>query len=588
LYAPRLAELATDFASQGVRFIGVDSNRQDSAEELREFAKEFQLGFPVAKDFENTVADRFGAERMSEVFVLDDKLRVRYQGRIDDRYRPGVTRTQEAIREDLRIALEELLAGKPVSVPETKATGCLIGRVKKSIADAKVTYCHDVVKILQANCVECHRPGEIGPFALTDYDEVVGWADTIVEVIDDGRMPPWHANPQHGRFANARFMADEDKQALREWVAAGAPFGDAAHLPPRLPPAKAWQLDREPDLVIAMRDRPFVVPAEGTVEYQYFVVDPGFTEDKWVTGAQVLPGSRAVVHHCLVFVRPPDGEEFRGVSWLTAYVPGQRAAMLPPAHGRHVPAGSKLVFQMHYTPNGKKQSDLTRVGLLFGNESEITHEVFSQIGLEQEFEIPPHDPNYAVTAAPRRLPNEGKLLAVAPHMHLRGKSFRLISRNDDKDSVLLDVPRYDFNWQHVYEFAEPLPLRSLSRLEFCATFDNSQSNPVNPDPKEYVTWGDQTWEEMAVAFFEIAVPRQGKRDRQPRATPTEVKERQAKAARFAAQFLHRFDLNEDGQIDRWELPLSTERFGFRDLDEDQDGRLTRAEVEHAAAKRGDF
>jgi hypothetical protein len=590
LYAPRLAELHQQFSPQGVQFIGIDSNRQDSADELREFAAEFKLGFPVTKDKNNVVADTFRAERMSEVFVLDNSLAVRYRGRIDDRYRPGITRTQSEIREDLRIALEELLAGKTVSVPRTTATGCLIGRVKPTIASPKVTYSRDVVKVLQRNCVECHRTGEIGPFALTDYDEVAGWADTIVEVVEDGRMPPWHANPRHGKFANARHMPDEDKQILREWVAAGTPLGDEADLPPPLPPAKTWQLDRDPDLVIAMRDRPFVVPAEGTVEYQYFVVDPGFTEDKWITGAQVLPGSRSVVHHAIVFVRPPDVQQFRGVSWLAAYVPGQRAAMLPPGHGRHVPAGSKLVFQMHYTPNGSEQSDLTRVGLLFADESEITHEVFSQVGLEQEFEIPPHTPDYAVTVTPRRLPRDGMLLAVAPHMHLRGKSFRLTSRADGKESILLDVPRYDFNWQHVYEFAQPLPLRTIGDLQFRVTFDNSPDNPVNPDPTQHVTWGDQTWEEMAVAFFEIAVPRQrtGKSEREPTQTAAEEKRRQAKITQFAANFLRRFDANEDGQIDRSELPLATERFGFHSLDENDDGRLSRTEVERAAAQRGEF
>jgi hypothetical protein len=339
-----------------------------------------------------------------------------------------------------------------------------------------------------------------------------------------------------------------------------------------------------------MRDRPFIVPAEGTVEYQYFVVDPGFTEDKWVTGAQVIPGSRAVVHHVIIFVRPPDGSEFRGASWVTAYVPGQRTGMLPPGHGRFVPAGSTLVFQMHYTPNGAEQSDLTKVGLLFGKDSEITHEVYSEIGLEQEFEIPPHAADYTVTAAPRRIPDHGKLLAVAPHMHLRGKSFRLVSRDGDNETVLLDVPRYDFNWQHVYAFAEPLPLASIGKLEFMTTFDNSAENPVNPDPAEHVTWGDQTWEEMAVAFFEIAVPRDGTGTTQsePPPDPAEEQRRKAGVAQFVTKFFRRFDANGDGQVTRPEVPVAIDRFGFWQFDEDGDDRLTREEVERAAGERGRF
>ena len=590
LYAPRLAELARRFGPQGVQFFGIDSNRQDSADDLQRFATEFRLPFAVAKDWGNVVADKFHAERMSEVFVLDNALRIRYHGRIDDRYRPGIARTVTTIRDDLRIALEELLAGKTVSLPETDVAGCLIGRVKQGVKNAPITYCRNVANILQANCVECHQAGEIGPFALTDYDEVVGWADMIVEVIDDGRMPPWHASPKHGQFANARLMSESDKQVIRDWVLAGAPYGSAADLPPPPPPAGKWQLSRGPDQVIGMRDRPFVVPAEGAVEYQYFVVDPGFKKDMWVTGAQVVPGSRSVVHHCIVFVRPPDGEAFRGVSWLTAYVPGQRSAMLPPGHARCVSAGSKLVFQMHYTPNGSEQSDLSRVGLLFGDESDITHEVYSQIGLEQEFEIPPHTANYMVSASPRRLPDHGALLAVAPHMHLRGKSFRLISRHADMESVLLEVPRYDFNWQHVYEFAEPLPLESIGELEFIATFDNSESNPVNPDPTQHVTWGDQTWEEMAVAFFEIAVPRHKPSDAhaQPANSADKVDGRDEQVQRFTTEFFGRFDSNADGQIHRSELPLSMERFGLWQFDENGDGSLTRAEVTHALQRRSDF
>jgi hypothetical protein len=438
--------------------------------------------------------------------------------------------------------------------------------------------------------VECHRAGEIAPFALTDYDEVIGWADTMLETIDAGRMPPWHASPDYGHFANARFMSEADKQTLRDWVAAGAPYGDASDLPPPVPPPTTWHLDRDPDVVIPMSERPFVVPAQGTVEYQYFVVDPGFTEDKWITGAEVIPGSRAVVHHVIVFVRPPDGREFRGVSWITAYVPGQRTGMLPPGHGRFVPAGATLVFQMHYTPNGTEQSDLSKVGLLFGKDSEITHEVYSEIGLEQEFEIPPHTADFSVEAAPRGLPDHGQLLAVAPHMHLRGKSFRLWSRHGDDKSVLLDVPHYDFNWQHVYEFAEPLPLETIGKVEFRATFDNSESNPVNPNPAEHVAWGDQTWEEMAVAFFEIAVPRQEpeRSDSELTPDPAQDEQRRAEIDRFVTRFFDRFDTNRDGQIDRSEVPIAIDRFAYWELDGDQDDRLSRAEVEHAAGQRSRF
>jgi hypothetical protein len=261
--------------------------------------------------------------------------------------------------------------------------------------------------------------------------------------------------------------------------------------------------------------------------------------------------------------------------------------MLPPGHGRRVPAGSQLVFQMHYTPNGQKQEDLTRIGLLFGNDAEITHEVYSQIGVDQEFEIPPGDANYSVMTGPRQLPANGTLLAVAPHMHVRGKSFRLKSYHDDTETVLLDVPHYDFNWQHVYAFATPLPIASLGKLEFCATFDNSAGNPVNPDPQQHVYWGDQTWEEMAVTFFEVAVPRSAAEP-----TPTtvndaaaQIAQRREKAEQQADRFMKKFDANGDGLVDRHELPLATERFGDWSFDEDADGSLSREEILRAFLHR---
>ncbi|MBX3438782.1 MAG: alkyl hydroperoxide reductase, partial [Planctomycetaceae bacterium] len=443
-------------------------------------------------------------------------------------------------------------------------------------------------RILNQHCVECHRDGEIGPFSLVNYDDVIGWADMILETIDDGRMPPWHANPHHGEFVNARHMPDAEKQTLRDWVAAGAPYGRVDELP--VPPSftDGWQLPREPDLILEMRERPFRVPAAGTVEYQYYVVDPGFEEDTWITGAQVIPGNRAVVHHAIVFIRPPDGAQFRGIGWISAYVPGQRTMLLPSGHARFVPRGSKLVFQMHYTPNGVEAEDVTRIGLLLGQDAEITHEVVTLVGVDQEFEIPPHAADFAVHGRVRRIPTGSTLLAAVPHMHLRGKAFQLFARNDSGDhEVLLDVPHYDFNWQHIYQFQRPLPLDEIEELRFTVRFDNSAGNPANPDPSQSVSWGDQSWEEMALAFFEVAQPRERL---EPVSTHSEeeLADRQRQIDRFVADFLERFDANQDGHVARDETPLSFSRFGFSRLDQDGDGVLTRSELEDAARRKLKF
>ncbi len=354
-----------------------------------------------------------------------------------------------------------------------------------------------------------------------------------------------------------------------------------------------WGLPREPDRVLSMSQREFVIPAEGTVEYQYFVVDPGFTEDQWVTSVQVLPGNPSVVHHSIVFIRPPDGAKFRGIGWLGAYVPGQRTAPFPAGSAIRVPAGSKLVFQQHYTPNGRQQTDVTKIGMTFGDPAHISEEIYSVVGIDQEFEIPPHANDHEVQAKVGYFPRHGRLLAIMPHMHFRGKSFRLWAETSGNSQVLLDVPVYDFNWQHSYQLKSPLSLSAIDSLQFQTVFDNSKSNRVNPDPEQYVTWGDQTWEEMAVVFLAVAVPLgeqpETARNEQSTAsneTPTGISSAtQARIMAEADRILARFDRNQDGEITRYETPLVFRRYEFYDIDRDGDGRLTRAELESAARGR---
>jgi peroxiredoxin len=387
LYAPRLQTMAQTFGDR-VRFIGINSNVQDSMDELSAYASEHGVEFAMAKDDDRQVAVSAGATRTPEVIVVDRVGAIRYRGRIDNQYEPGVARA-DATEHHLRDALQSLVDGQPVARPVTEPVGCLIALPKRSAMSTQsptvapegsstpaVTYCDQVVRVLQKHCIECHRAGEIGPFALDDYDEVVGWADMSVEVIDNGRMPPWHATDGHAEFSNARLMPESDKQILRDWVLAGTPYGDADDLPPSLDFVAGWQLPRQPDLVLPMRDKPFRVPATGIVEYQYYVAKMEFPTDRWVKAAEVIPGNRGVVHHAIAFIRPPDGSDFRKQGLLSAYVPGQRQSALPDGYAQRIPAGSRIVFQMHYTPTGKPETDITKIGLVFVDESEVTHEVF--------------------------------------------------------------------------------------------------------------------------------------------------------------------------------------------------------------------
>lgn len=594
-YASRLEELSKQFAESGVRFVGVHSNLHDSEEDIRKFTAELSLSFPQVRDTQQKIARELDAKRVPEVFIIDAKGFVHYSGRIDDQYAPGVKRSQ-AETNHLQTAIETLLAGKNLIERRVEPVGCLITFEKQTqpTAVTEFTYCKQISRLLNDHCVECHRSGEIGPFDISNFDELRGWAEMVVEVVEQKRMPPWHADPQFGSFKNERHMPEGALAMLKEWVKAGTPYGDKADLPPQPKFVDGWRLTREPELVVTMRDMPYTIPATGTVDYQYFVVDPKITEDRWVSSAQIVPGNPSVVHHAIVFVRPPDGVDFQGIGWLTAYVPGQRATIFPSGFARKIPAGSKFVFQMHYTPNGTEQTDTSKIGLTFMDSNDVTHEVFTMADIDQDFEIPPGEANHVVRSSINRFPRDGVLLAVAPHMHLRGKAFELsavLDRNSaavDK-AVILKVPQYDFNWQHTYEFAEPLRFSDIKSLELTTVFDNSKANPFNPAPHEYVVWGDQTWEEMAVAFLEVAKPLAKPTPEPTSLTASQVDaqliEASEKEIRYATEFLAKFDSNRDGVVVVDEAPRIVRDFAFRRIDTDENGTVTRDELIEAARKQ---
>jgi len=501
-YAPRLTQLAARFADRGVAFVGINANQQDSLSEMAQYAKQHELTFPLLKDLGNVVADQLGAVRTPEVFVLDQERVVRYWGRIDDQFVVGRQR-KAPTREDLAVALEETLAKQSVSQPTTPVQGCKIGRVHTPRTDATVTYSKHVAPLLNSRCVECHRPGEIAPFSLTSYADAAGWADTMLEVVEENRMPPWHANPEHGHFSNDRRLTDAQKQTLRDWVAAGAPEGNPADLPEPPKFVEGWQLPRV-DQVVRMSDQSFHIPAEGTVDYKYFVVDPGFTEDKWIQGAECRPGNRGVVHHIIVLMRKGAGEgnESLASGFLTANAPGALPLLLPEGMAKHVPAGSKLIFQMHYTPNGSPQDDLSSIGLMFADPATVKQEVKTVIADTNMILIPPRVADYKQESS-FTFRKDTMLLSFFPHMHLRGKSFRYDAvYPDGQRETLLDVPRYDFAWQQTYELAQPKLLPKGTRIRCIAHFDNSADNIANPNPNALVHWGEQTYDEMLMGFMD--------------------------------------------------------------------------------------
>lgn len=588
-YGPRLSALSDEFSGPRFEFIGVNSNQQDSMADVGEYIKNYKISFPVVKDYDNRLADILSAKRTPEVVIVSPDLKVVYRGRVDDQYSPGVVR-RKATRHDLAAALRQLADGVEVTTSKTPVEGCLIGRTRNPKSAATVTYSKQVAGILNQHCIECHRSDDIGPFSLTNYDDATGWAEMIVEVIDDGRMPPWHASDKHRPLLNSRSMPESDKQVLRDWLESGTPFGSADELPPPQKFTNGWRLPRKPDLILQMNKPGYQVPSQGVVDYQYFVVDPGFKEDKWVAAAEVKPGNASVTHHSIVFIRPPDGADFKGFGMLTAYVPGQSPPPYQESYAKRIPAGSKFVFQQHYTPNGRAEMDNSSLGLIFVEPDQVSHELFTIIGLEQQFEIPARESHFKVSVTLPRLPKQGVLLSVAPHMHYRGKSFMLKTIDKSGNSqTALEVPHYDFNWQHSYRFKEPLDFSNISEINFTATFDNSDGNPFNPNPEISVFWGDQTFEEMAVAFFEVAQPRnlESKKSTEVDSSNSLSKPTtSAKDATVVKNFFERFDRNNDGRIMRSEVTKAMKHFAFRTYDSNGDDQITRDELlEHLSIRR---
>jgi hypothetical protein len=379
--------------------------------------------------------------------------------------------------------------------------------VARPKADATVTYGKHVTHIIQKHCQECHRPDQIGPMARLTYKDAAAWAESIKEVVLAGRMPPWHADPHVGTFANDRTLPKEDRDTLLAWIDQGCPEGDRRDLPPPREFPNTWRIGM-PDLVLTMKDE-FKVPAKallGGVPYVYSIVARDFPEERWVQAAQARPGNRAVVHHIIAYVRPPDKrgrDRFDGIGdgFLVAFAPGDLPATFPAGMAKRIPKGSTIFFQIHYTPNGTEQSDRSSVGLVFAKEPPA-HEVHTSSVAQSRFVIPPGAANHRVDST-KTFAKDAVILSMNPHMHLRGKSFEYrVVFPDGRKETLLSVPKYDFNWQTNYCLAKPLAVPAGTKIECTAHFDNSADNPNNPDPTKAVRWGDQTWEEMMIGFVD--------------------------------------------------------------------------------------
>ena len=534
LYAPRLHALAKEYKSRGVRFFLVNSNARDGDPP--------DLGFPAIRDTDARLARWARVTRTTEVLVFDARGSIRYRGAIDDQY--GYThRRREPANEYLRDALNALLDGKLPKVKRTDPLGCAIGLDWKRGGTGAVTFHEHIEPLVQKHCQDCHHEGGRAPFALEAYDDAHGMARMIREVATERRMPPWNADPRHGKWKNARVMRPDEIATIQRWVDAGAPRGDPAKAPKRREFRRGWELP-DPDVILTTPRMD--VPADGRVPYRYVRIKTAYPEDRWVRAAQFRTESAEVLHHVLTFIEEdpkqpvPEGRPWRpkfnpldllegaprkdwklwirrhrkylphmmigqagGMDgYFLAELPGDRPSVYPKGRARLLPAGATLVFQLHYTPTGEATKSKTSLALWFAKSA--PKEVLDiRAAATVVFAIPPGKADYVVEAT-YVLQRDATLLSLRPHMHLRGKAFTYWAEYPGgKRETLLHVPEYNFDWQFEYVLAEPKELPKGTRLRARGVYDNSAANPNNPDPTQTVYFGLQSEEEMFIGYCEL-------------------------------------------------------------------------------------
>ena len=409
----------------------------------------------------------------------------------------------------------------------TAVVAVLVGAGQAAAADAPTFY-KDVLPVLQANCQTCHRPGEVAPMSLLTYEQARPWAKAIKTAVASKKMPPWFADPAYGHFSNERRLSAPQIELLGAWADAGAPAGDEKDAPPPVEFTSGWNI--KPDVVFEM-PKPFELPARGTINYKYVVVDTNTKEDMWVVAAEMRPGNPAVLHHGKVWVRPP------GSKWMEKAIPGEayeseshkdilgRNAIeegndilgkFNPGLGaqrfdmegaaKFVPKGSDLVFELHYTTSGQPSEDVSKLGLVLAKEPPRTRYFFNAGPTAFNLAIPPGDGNAEVVSE-ITFGENARLVYAQPHMHLRGKDFELRVVTPDKQMRTVLKGSWNFDWQMGYQYAESIALPKGSKLQLISHFDNSLANRFNPDAAKQVVWGPQNWDEMSNCFIGVLFDR---------------------------------------------------------------------------------
>lgn len=559
-------QLRDRYADQGVEFLMINSNAQDSRQAIAEEATEWGVDLPILDDEGQIIGKAMELVRTGEVLVIDtSNWKIAYRGALSDRvdYERQKDKPNKRYVQD---ALDAVLAGTPVALTQVTSPGCIINYPESQ----EISYADTIVPILQKNCMACHVEGGIAPWAMSEYALVKGFAPMMREVLRTKRMPPWHTDPEIGHWQNNKSIPIADKRSLIDWIEAGAPRGEGEDPLKKTPPLESkWSLG-EPDLII---DIPaFEIPANGVVDYQFPVVKNPLDRDVWVVAAAIIPGDPKAVHHILA------GSSKREVldkdvtdifeNFILTYAPGNESSFMPEGTGVFVPKGGVYQFQMHYTPYGKKSVDRSRIGLYFADEPPANF-LREHVLVNSDIRIPARADRHEEHAY-FDFWEDAIIYSLFPHSHYRGRSstFELVYP-DGETEVLLSVPNYDFNWQRTYSLTEPKQVPAGTRIIHRTIYDNSSKNRGNPDPDSDITWGLQSEEEMLYGSMSFSWAKETTSAPIHRAGFTRV-----------AQIMGSWDRDIDGRVTLAELPDDVSdraRDNLLKFDKDADGGLNIAE-----------
>jgi len=522
-YAPEMTRLAREFGQRGFLFFGIHADPEATVASVAKHAAEYGLPFPVMLDPDQVVARQAGARVTPQAVVVSPDGQVFYRGRIDDRYTPDGRERPEARVRDLKSALEAILADESPKIALTQPFGCPIpSRTNVAFAKESITFARHVAPILFKNCVTCHRPGEVAPFSLLTYRDAAKRADFIRDVVDSGRMPPWKPHPGAGVFLDVTRLSVIEKEVLGRWAETGCEPGDPADLPhpPQFP--DGWRLG-QPDLVLTMPET-FGVPADGPDIYRSFALASPFDHDVTISGVELHPGNRRVVHHSRLYLDEtgdarrrerfdpqPGFSSWYGVSagqdlpysGLGGWTPGMTPRFAPEGVGRVIPRGSDIVLQLHYHPTGKPEPDLSSIGLYFSRKP-VTRTMAGYTLCTDKIDIPPGAKRHKIILS-TRLKADVHLYTVVPHAHYLCREFRLAATLPDGTiQPLLWINDWDLDWQDQYRFAKPVRLPKGTVVTLAAYFDNTEENPKNPfKPPRRVRYGVETKDEMCACHMEF-------------------------------------------------------------------------------------